>query len=603
MSLLFCSARLEAEEEQAPLMLLAGEHGLHPDTGEDQGPPFRALIGRVIAAGRPAVIQLEKGKYRISGGERHFSALLIEKAKDLIIRGVGEESCLVMTDPRQGAFFIGQSENVFVENLSIDYDPLPYTQGHVFFLSRKEGWFDFAIQESYPTLDEAWFAEAPQPYGQWGMIFDRKKDALKAGAADFIFMEKWEQVSERVWRMYPLESQRDRLEDMQMGDRFVHLARHGNGGALFFWRSKHCGAENITIYASQSLAVGSLESDTTRLKGIQVKRKEGRGRLITTNSDGVHSQQDIHGPQIENCFFEAMADDGVNIYARPNLITAIISDQVIRVEAGGHLQVGDEVQIFDPEQGYLLYEGAVAEVARQQDKDLRVRLKDPLEMIRAGAVNWQLYNRSRCGAGFLIKDSIFQNHRRHGMMLKGTHGLVENVEIRDVGALGVVIGNDPDWPEGAIPSQITIRGLTIKDVGFSRWYGSLDRGAAIQIFTKVLEGRAPASRAVSQIHLEDILIVSPPGSALLIDGAKEVSVKNMDIYYAEKQLLPRSCSAVDVRNAQGIYLENITIDARHATVEAGIAIEATVEKEEKGWVLHDYYFQGASPSEAIRDRR
>jgi hypothetical protein len=602
MTLLMLCPAGHAEEETVPVVL-AQDHGLHPNTDEDQGPAFRELISRVIAADQPTVIQLEKGQYRISGGGRHFSALLIEKAKDLIIRGEGVESCLVMTDPREGAFFIGQSENVFIENLSIDYDPLPYTQGHILFLSRKEGWFDFVVQKSYPALDEPWFAEAPQPYGQWGMIFDRKKDSLKAGAADFIFMEKWEQVSQGVWRMYPVESQRDRLEDMQMGDRFVHLARHGKGGALFFWRSKNCGAENVTIYASQSLAAGSLESEFTRLKGIQVKRKGGCDRLITTNSDGVHSQQDIRGPQIEGCFFEAMADDGVNIYARPNRITVLISEKVIRIEPGGQLEAGDEIQIFDPEKGYLLYQGLVEEVGRQPDGDLRVGLKDNVEMIRPGAVNWQLYNLSRCGSGFLVKDSIFQNHRRHGMMLKSTQGLVENVRIRDVGGLGIVIGNDPDWPEGVIPSQINVSGLSVEAVGFSRWYGSLDRGAAIQILTKVLNGRAPASRAVSHIHLENTLISAPPGAALVIDGAEEVTIKNMDIHYTEEQAQPRACSAVDLRNAQKIYGEKISIDARSAAVEAGISIDSSVEPGEKGWVLNDYYFQGTSPSQAIRDQR
>ena len=103
-------------------------------------------------------------------------------------------------------------------------------------VNAEEGWFDLITQQGYPSLAEPWFAEAPKPYGQWGMIFDGKEPCLKAGAADFIFMESWEQLGRRAWRMRPVREQRERLKDMQYGDRFVHMARHGKGGAAFFYR-------------------------------------------------------------------------------------------------------------------------------------------------------------------------------------------------------------------------------------------------------------------------------------------------------------------------------------------------------------------------------
>lgn len=188
-------------------------------------------------------------------------------------------------------------------------------------------------------------------------------------------------------------------------------------------------------------------------------------------------------------------------------------------------------------------------------------------------------------------------------MLKGTKGLVENVQIRKVGALGIVIGNDPEWPEGAIPSEITLRNISVEGIGFSRWYGALDRGAAIQVLTKVLEGRSPASRGVRNIILENCSIVEPPGSALLIDGAEEIYIKDLDVRYTEGQKLPRPCSAVDIRNAGKVVAEQLSIDARPSLVSAGISLAPSVDADEKGWILNEYFFQGTSPSEAIHDQR
>ncbi|HPX85278.1 MAG TPA: hypothetical protein PKZ59_01200 [Candidatus Hydrogenedentes bacterium] len=593
---------LYAQEENT-LLYSARDFGVVPDTEEDMGPVFRALIKEAIDSGRPSVILLEKGCYRISGGDRHYSALVIEKARNMTVRGEGDDTELIFTDPRQGAFFVGQSENVFIESLSIDYDPLPFTQGTVLALSRSEGWFDLAVQENFPLLSETWFSDAPKPHGQWGMIFDRNTKTVKAGAADFIFMELWKQISRRVWRMYPVDSQKDRLTDMQMGDRFVQLARYGNGGALFFWRSFHCGASQVTVYASQSVAVGSLESDRTQLRKIKVYPKPESGRFLSTNSDGVHSQQDTTGPLIEACSFERMADDGVNIYSRPCLMDALIDSNVIRIGTGGYFCEGDKVQIVDPVQGALLLESTIVRMDRQEDGRLRLTLKDPLVMLRPGIVDWQVYNLSRCGADFVIKDTVFMNHRRHGMMLKSTDGTVENICITNVGGFGIVIGNDPEWPEGVIPARLAFSDIRIEHTGYSRWYGSIDRGAAIQILTRTLDGRMPLSRAVNAIRFDRIAITEPPGAGIAADGAENIVIEDASVVYPEEQKLPRKCSALEFGNVGNLYLDKVSVKAKGVPLQSGILFGNAAEPGEKGVFLNEYHFEGTAPAEAILDKR
>ena len=82
-----------------------------------------------------------------------------------------------------------------------------------------------------------------------------------------------------------------------------------------------------------------------------------------------------------------------------------------------------------------------------------------------GADGLCIYNLTRCGADYVIRNNRFCNHRRHGMMLKAPHGLVEGNILDGLGGLGIVVGNDPEWPEGAIPFDLTIRNNSIKDVG------------------------------------------------------------------------------------------------------------------------------------------
>ena len=136
---------------------------------------------------------------------------------------------------------------------------------------------------------------------------------------------------------------------------------------------------NISVYASQSLAVGSVASDRITVDGMIVERRPGTDRLLSTNSDGVHCQQNLRGPIIENCRFESMADDSVNIYYYPNTITAVISDTVLRATRHGTIDAGDRLQLFNPVEGRVLAEVDVAAVEDAPEGQYRITLETPVQ--------------------------------------------------------------------------------------------------------------------------------------------------------------------------------------------------------------------------------
>ncbi len=574
-----------------------------PDTREDMGPVFRRMIEAVVAAGEPVEIQLERGVYRIGGGAAYNAALAIEKARHLIIRGKGRDTEMLLLNPRQGGFFVAESEDVWIKDLVMDHDPVPYTQGHILLTNAEEGWFDFAVQRGYPRLDEDWFADAPKPYGQWGMVFDAAEPRLKRGAADFIFMDAWAPLSRRVWRMRPVKEQWDRINDMRLGDRFVYLARHGKGGCVFFWRCRESGVRNLVVYSSQSLAVGSVSSDRITVDGMVVQPRPGTDRLLSTNSDGVHMQQNLRGPIIENCRFEGMADDGINIYYNPNTITAVISDTVIRASLDGVIEADDLLQFFDPYEGRILAEVEVKEVRPTPDNEYRITLATPVSGIRAAPEGHMIYNLSRCGADYVIRNNRFRNHRRHAMMLKAPYGLIEHNLIESVGGLGIVVGNDPEWPEGVIPHDLVLRDNSIKDVGYSRWYGQDPRGAAIQLCTKALGGRLAAERRLRNVIIENNIIINPPGAALYIGAARDIHVKGLRVFYREDGVMPREAAAVIVEDAAGVHLEGMRIESRQEASTAGLLIEASVEPGAAGVSMDAIQLSGPPGMKTAIDKR
>jgi hypothetical protein len=298
-----------------------------------------------------------------------------------------------------------------------------------------------------------------------------------------------------------------------------------------------------------------------------------------------------------------MADDGVNLYYAPNLITGVMSDTTLRVSRHGIIEAGNLIEFFDAEAGNVIARSAVREVSAAPDGEYRLTLENPVPGLRAGKDGPVVYNLSRCGADFEIVNNKFVNHRRHGMMIKAPRGLIENNTIEEIGALGIVVGNDPDWPEGVLPYDLTIRGNFIKAVGRSRWYGTDPRGAAIQVAARAREGRLAASREVQQITLSDNTVVNPPGAALYVGAAQDIKIEKLRVYYQRDAVIPRSTSAIILENATKVRLENIRIEAKVAGINAGVLIHPSVEKGVAGVIVEDVRLLGPPEMKSVIDLR
>ncbi len=582
----------------------AREFQVTPDTGEDMGAPLSALIHQIIKEQTPAIIQLEKGTYYLDGNGCDHSVFMVDHARNLIIRGEGPETRLIVGRPSIGTFFFSSGEDLWVEDLSIDYDPLPYTQGRVLVVNAKGGWFDLAIDPGYALLSEPWFANAPDPDGKWGMIFSPKEPALKPGAADFVYIEKWEQLGKRAWRLFPPAEHTQRLADLRMGDRFVQLARHGKGGAVFFWRCVESGVRNVHIYASQSVAVGAVSTDRITVSRLFVGRKPDTDRLVSTDADAVHIQQNLRGPVIEECLFESMADDGINIYYPSNIVTSIVSETAVRTDRSGIIEPGDRLQLFDAMEGRILLETKAESVVPGPDNEYRVTLDKALPELEVGAVHGlSLHNVSRCGADFIIRRNTFRNHRRHGMVIKAPQGVIEDNVMESLGGYGIVVGNDAETPEGIVPYDLSISGNHIREVGRSRWYGVDNMAAALQITTHAERGRLAKERAIHGITLRNNRFENPPGPALYIGAARNIHIDTLQISYSENSVVPKKTAAIVIENADTIGMKRIQVESQQKEVHAGVLICDSVDEGLEGADIEEIQITGPITMETVRDER
>ena len=131
----------------------------------------------------------------------------------------------------------------------------------------------------------------------------------------------------------------------------MHLAR-GHGSAVFAQGCDGIRIENVTVHASPGLAVGLVGNrGEIVVRGLEVRFAPGTTRLLTANADGVHCQQNRSGPVIEDCYFEGMADDAINLYAPPNVVARNPLPDPMAGLARCPVLPGDRLQVLDPKTG------------------------------------------------------------------------------------------------------------------------------------------------------------------------------------------------------------------------------------------------------------
>ena len=607
-----CSLGAPGYAQDNGLLFHVADFGAVPDTAEDMGPAIREAIAAAKEAGPGAVVQLDSGVYRVatSDTDRGNTVFHVNEVKGLTIQGQ-EGTELIVTEPRAACFVSHSSEDFFIKDLTIDYDPPPFTQGVVVEVNTDEGWFALDITEGFPTLSEPWFAMAPVPFGRWGMIFDPEERRLKTNAPDFIFVPDWEHYEDRVYRIFPVEDQVNRLNHMDVGDRFVHMAR-GGGGTLFFAECRNSGVENVVVHTSPALVLGSQASDRIIARGLHILFREGTDRLLTANADGVHVQQNLRGPIIEDCVFEGMADDSVNLYYYPNTVKEVISDTEFLVQGGGLVRPGDMLQFFESYDGRVLGEARVLHSEGPHTGEVHIIIDRPVASLEAGQMQGAIaghegregttvFNLSRCNRGFVIRNNVFRMHRRHGMMIKAPNGIIEGNLIDRVAGNGIVIGNDADWPEGVIPNDVLVQHNEFRDIGYSLFYGPSPTGAAIQVQGMKRGHRFAEDRLTRHITLLGNHFVNPPGAAVLVGSAWDIDI--IDNTVLNEHDLPRSTSAILLRNVEGVRVTGLHIENHAENLEHVIEVDAASAEGVLGLRTEDIQLRGSHIPPEMDDAR
>ena len=441
---------------------------------------LRALIGAELAAGNKRIV-IPHGRYRVQA--EHGNHLVFKNLTDVEI--IAENVELVCTSTVRALSF-EDCTNVTIRGLTVDYDPLPFTQGKIIAMAPDKSWMDFEVAKGFPENE---LQERIQ-------IYDPATGELRRGDASW--RQEIKALGGHRYRVWKDHYRFDPLHDTeQVGDILVtnnHFGIHRSPHAVELKDSKGVHLEDITLYASPCFGFLEYDCDGSHYIRCKVDRrdpaddpvKRALPRMRSLNADAFHSKDAIHGPAIIGCKAYFQGDDGVNINGKYHYVSSA-QGRTVRIAVYGEpkIKVGDPVQ-FLPYSGPRPPDAVVVEMQpdptpiTEEEKNLiqkislnenirtwiltgqaqfyTLTLDREIELPAGSAVCCPL----RVGNGFAVKDCDFGHNRSRGILIKASGGEVSGNRITNSRMAAVLISPEFWWMEAGMSSDVVVRDNFIK---------------------------------------------------------------------------------------------------------------------------------------------
>lgn len=517
-----------------------GSAGERPPPSPDKAPlreratDLRAWIAGQLAAGKNRIV-IPEGRYRVRA--EHGSHLILRDLKDVEI--IAHKVEMVCTST-VGALIFDRCSNVTLRGLTIDYDPLPFTQGKIVSMVPDKSSMVFEVAGGYPQerLEERI------------QIYDPATRELRRG--DARWEAEIEALGEGRYRMRKSANHRfdPRRDTEQVGD--ILVTNHHSGGpgsphAVVLRDCRGMRFEDITIHASPCF--GFLEKDcdaSTYLRCVIDRRdpaddpvKRALPRMRSLNADAFHSKDAARGPAITACTARYHGDDCVNINGRYHYICHSRGRRLrVAVFDGPGFQPGDLVE-FLPYSGPRppdarvvgirldpapLDAGEAAFIRKLRiDQGHREKLLSGKARFFTVTLDREIAlpegslacRPSRVGNGFAVTDCDFGHNRSRGILIKASRGTIARNRLSHSRMAAVLITPEYWWMEGGISSDVVVSENVIK--------GCLE--TPIQVLARGGDGRPLPAGARRNISIVNNRIEDGPWPLIHVTSTEKLTLE------------------------------------------------------------------------------
>lgn len=476
-----------------------------------------------LRAKQGGTLSLAKGAYPFRANAKSAMCVAMENLENVTIDGGG--ATLVGHD-LAGLFSFRNCRKLVIRNLTVAWEPLPFTCGRV--VAR--------VPEAHAFDMVPLFPEKPVPgrIVQAVLAYDPAKGRL----------------ADDGWEVYQTQGERDNapMQVTPAGHGRVFLAqkarlpepgwhvivRHQvySYNAFSFDDCAGVTMEDVTVESAPGMAVVAFSSRDFTLRHLRVVPPAGAWMSVT--ADAVHFRGCRGQVTLDDCEFAGMGDDALNVHGMYGRVAARLDERSLAVqEARMHSYYDKERRPWDtPQSGDVLEYGGGSEPllpqgqlrvveARQEPKAKRtvIRVAEPLP---AAVGEGALLANLATTPSLRVRNCSVRGNRARGFLLQTRDVLVENCRFEGVSGAGIQICTDADeWHESLGAQNVTVRNCLFRDCNA----GVARRAAALDIFADLAKGRAAAAGVHADLHLLGNTFEANHGAAINVGSADGVEVR------------------------------------------------------------------------------
>lgn len=533
------------------------------DPGKDYD--LQKHINKELAKGKKEFI-IPPGRYRVTPkGNKH---IVLKDLKDVTIIANGVE--LICTETVQ-ALNISNCKNLKLVGLSVDYDPLPFTQGRIVEISKDklnltvdiiEGYYTNNLRNEKLEIYDAETAElAVRTY--YGVTYE-----IDTANRRVVFKKK-----SRAGEEFAFE----KLGDIVVFDSYSNkFSPH----AIVMEDCEGLTLENVKLYAGPTFAFFERSCNGSKYIGCKVDRrpletdlvKRGIRRMRSNNADGFHSKSAQIGPSYKNCIARYNGDDGYAISGSYHVITETNGNLITVVGKAGFtpdIQVGDAVELVSYD-GTRMPDATVKSIKvgrvltleermflanqkflRESDKtkdaaNVFIMEIDQTVDLPMGSV---IASANRVGNGFEIVDCIAGPNRSRGIIAKASNGTIANNQCISNWGMAIKCSPEHQWLEAGSGNNLVIKNNTIENC----------KDAAIAVYAMGGNKKIAAIGAHNNINISDNKVVNSLNPAFAITSTKGLVFMNNKVESPSTKLFDvgRIPFGRKENPDRKVYLENV----------------------------------------------
>ena len=457
------------------------------------------LIKDAVAAKAKEVV-IPSGIYR---GNSNF--IVIENVSDLKIIA---DNVTMICEKTIRAFELKNCKNITISGLTIDYDPLPFTQGDI--IAVGTNYIDVKIHKGY----------AVQPYSRIDVI-DRQTRYRKRGSL-FVWGSTAQVIGTDVVRVtqtnLPTVAKVGDMASMSMvpeGAVHTFVVTDCKGGIVL---------NNLTINTGPGFGIFEVKGEGgTILDGCKIVRGSKpvgatEERLLTTIWDAIQHKLTHRGPIVKNCVIQDAGDDSWSVTwdgdyqiasVTGNKITAIVKNS--STDASLVLQVGDTLRTSLSSDAVKITN--IANGVLTLDKTC------------PWSVNTRFYSPDRRCEHFIFSNNYIHSSGR--VLVKSGHGVIENNFLDNSGK--IVVNTEMDSGAAVGIDSLAIQNNYIVGIGHFMPASWSSQAGAISITDGSSNLINPVG-SYSNLVIESNKFKDVSGVNIVVTSSSNINIKENKFY-------------------------------------------------------------------------